>query len=95
MEKTDEEHQVSTFDLLKFLEDQKIPTNRKTLRADIKTLIDSGMDIVTVASKPNRYFLGDRGFQLPELKLLVDAVASSRFITGEYDYRFDIAYNPR
>ena len=81
VEKTDEEHQVDTFTLLKFLEDQKIPTNRKTLRADIKTLAESGMDIVTIASKPNKYFLGERGFELPELKLLVDAVASSRFIT--------------
>ena len=81
IEKTDEDHQVDTFKLLKFLEDQKIPTNRKTLRADINTLVESGMDIVTVPSKPNKYFLGERDFELPELKLLVDAVASSRFIT--------------
>lgn len=81
VEKTDELHQTDTFTLMKFLEDQKIPTNRKTLRADIKTLYDSGMDIVTVPSKPNKYFLGERDFELPELKLLVDAVASSRFIT--------------
>ena len=81
IEKTDEEHQTDTFALMEFLEDQSIPTNRKTLRADIKTLMDSGMDIVVVPSKPNKYFLGERDFELPELKLLVDAVASSRFIT--------------
>lgn len=81
VERTDELHQTDTFTLMKFLEDQNIPTNRKTLRADIKTLVESGMDIVTVASKPNKYFLGERNFELPELKLLVDAVASSRFIT--------------
>ena len=81
IEKTDEEHQTDTFVLMRFLEDQNIPTNRKTLRADIKTLMDSGMDIVVVPSKPNKYFIGERDFELPELKLLVDAVASSRFIT--------------
>ena len=81
IEKTDEQHQTDTFALMQFLENQKIPTNRKTLRADIKTLMDFGMDIVVVPSKPNKYFLGERDFELPELKLLVDAVASSRFIT--------------
>ena len=81
VEETDENHQADTFVLMRFLEDQKIPTNRKTLRADIKTLAESGMDIITVPSKPNKYFLGERNFELPELKLLIDAVASSRFIT--------------
>ena len=81
IEKTDEEHQTDTFALMQFLENQNIPTNRKTLRADIKTLMDFGMDIVVLPSKPNKYFLGEREFELPELKLLVDAVASSRFIT--------------
>ena len=80
-EKTDEEHQVSTQDILAYLEENGIPTNRKTLKRDLDLLADSGMDIVTVVSKPNRYFLGDRGLEIPELKLLIDAVASSRFIT--------------
>ncbi len=80
-EKTDEDHQTDTFKLLKYFEEQETPANRKTLKNDIKTLIDAGYDIVVVPSKPNKYFLGDRGFETPELKLLVDAVSSSRFIT--------------
>ena len=80
-ENTDEYHQVDTFQLLEYFKDKKTLANRKTLKNDIDTLIDAGYDIVIVSSKPNRYFLGDRGFELPELKLLVDAVSSSRFIT--------------
>lgn len=80
-EKTDEQNQTDTFKLLKYFEDQKTPANRKTLKNDIDTLIDAGYDIVITPSKPNKYFLGDREFETPELKLLVDAVSSSRFIT--------------
>lgn len=80
-ENTDEYHQVDTFELLDYFKEKKTPANRKTLKNDIDTLQEVGVDIITVASKPNRYFLGDRGFELPELKLLIDAVSSSRFIT--------------
>ena len=41
----------------------------------------NGFDIVKISSKPNKYFWGSREFQVPELKLLLDAVSSSRFIT--------------
>ena len=80
-EQTDEDNQTDTFKLLKYFQEQETPANRKTLKNDINTLIDAGYDIVIVPSKPNKYFLGDRGFETPELKLLVDAVSSSRFIT--------------
>ena len=78
---TDEEHTLSTHEILDYLEEQGLPTNRKTLKSDLDLLAGEGMDIVTIASKPNRYFLGERDFELPELKLLIDAVSSSRFIT--------------
>lgn len=80
-EQTDEENQLSTFEILDYLEREGVGTNRKTLKANLDMLSEMGMDIVTVASKPNRYFLGAREFELPELKLLLDAVSSSRFIT--------------
>ena len=80
-EKTDEDHQTDTFELLNYFKEKGTPANRKTLKNDIKTLIESGFDIVIVNSKPNKYFLGDRGYETAELKLLVDAVSSSRFIT--------------
>ena len=40
-----------------------------------------GYDIVTIKSSPNKYFWGSRTFEIPELKMLIDAVSSSRFIT--------------
>ena len=49
--------------------------------SDIQILIDQGVDVVCVKSTQNRYFVGSRLFELPELKLLVDAVESSHFIT--------------
>lgn len=80
-ENTDENTQIDTYQLLAYLKEKNIPTDRKTLRADLRTLIDAGMDIVVIRSKPNRYFWGQRLMELPELKLLVDAVLASRFIT--------------
>ena len=44
-------------------------------------MVKCGMDIITVQSKPNKYFWGARIFEQAELKLLIDAVSSSRFIT--------------
>lgn len=80
-ENTDEQHPLTTFEILEYLQDKGIVTNRKTLKGDIDLMVESGMDIITVQSKPNKYFWGAREFEQAELKLLVDAVSSSRFIT--------------
>lgn len=82
-DETDENNQMSTGELLERLNDCGLHADRKTLRNDIDLFIDNGIDIVVVKSSPNRYFWGDRLFQLPELKLLIDAVSSSRFITAK------------
>ena len=78
---TDEEHTMTNIEILNYLEENKVPANEKTLRGDIKLLRELGFDIVTIVSRPNRYYQGKREFTLPELKLLIDAVCSSRFIT--------------
>lgn len=80
-EQTDEDHQITSDDLIEYLKEQGVPANKKTLKNDLDLITDAGLDIVTVASKPNRYFWGTRKFEMPELKLLIDAVSSSRFIT--------------
>ena len=80
-ETTDEQHQLTTFEILDYLESQGIVTNRKTLKCDIDLMVECGLDIITVSSKPNRYFWGARNFEQVELKLLIDAVSSSKFIT--------------
>ena len=80
-EKTDDQHSLNTFQILEGLREKKIHSNDKTLRRDIAMLVELGFDVITDHSKPNRYHIGERGFDLAEVKLLIDAVASSRFIT--------------
>ena len=79
--KTDEDHPVSTVEIMEFLASEGITIDRKTLASDIKLLCDMDYDIVTIKSSPNKYFWGNRTFEIPELKMLIDAVSSSRFIT--------------
>ena len=81
LEYTDEQHSVSVSDILIFWEQHGIRAGRKSAYSDIEILQNGGMDIICVKSTQNRYFIGCRLFELPELKLLVDAVESSRFIT--------------
>lgn len=79
---TDEEHCLSIPELIRRLNDAGIAAERKSLYSDIETLTVYGMDIVkTGGSKATAYYLAERDFELPELKLLADAVACSRFIT--------------
>ena len=80
-QQTDEQHPVSVTDILAFWQQHGIQAGRKSVYTDIELLQNVGMDIVCVKSSQNRYFVGQRLFELPELKLLVDAVESSRFIT--------------
>ena len=80
-EYTDEQHPASVADILAFWRENGIQAGRKSVYADIEILQNSGMDIICVKSTQNRYFVGERLFELPELKLLADAVESSRFIT--------------
>lgn len=81
LESTDEQHIMSAADLCKALEGYGIHAERKSIYSDIETLIDWGMDIVQVKGRHSGYYVGSRDFELPELKLLVDAVQSSKFIT--------------
>ena len=54
-----------------------------TIAKDIAALQQFGIDIVTIHSTQCKYFIGSRQFELPELKLLIDAVESSKFITSK------------
>ena len=80
-EKTDQEHPMTGLEILEYLETHDVPANEKTLRGDIRLLQELGIDIVKVVSRPNYYFWGERQFEMTELKLLIDAVSASRFIT--------------
>lgn len=81
-ETTDEEHTASLADITAYLQGCGIPKpDARTLRKDIDQLIEFGIDIVHHRGVQNRYHVATRHFEAPELKLLIDAVQSSRFVT--------------
>lgn len=81
---TDDEHCISTNDLITVLAENGFSANRKTVRDDVDMLCNAGYEIlIDRDGKSNSYHFGTRTFELPELKMLVDAVSSSRFISAE------------
>lgn len=80
-EKSDQDHGVTVSQMIDYLAENEIKAERKSIYDDIKTLKDFGVDIISTKSKTVRYFIAGRSFELYELKLLVDAVQSSKFIT--------------
>ena len=76
-----EEHPVRAAELIAMLNKKEISCDRKTVYSDIATLQQFGIDIITVPGKNGGYYIASRSFQLPELKLLIDAVQSSRYLT--------------
>ena len=80
-QKTDEEHGLTIQQMVDALAEHGISAERKSIYDDLEALRLFGMDITLIQAKGYRYFLANREFELPELKLLADAVASSKFIT--------------
>ncbi|MBR5023362.1 MAG: transcriptional regulator [Oscillospiraceae bacterium] len=73
---------VRASDLIAMLDRQhNISCDRKTVYSDIAALQEYGVDIVSVPGKNGGYYIASRNFELPELKLLIDAVQSSRYLT--------------
>lgn len=83
-ENTDEEHVLSTQEIIKRLADNDIKAERKSIYDDMACLMDYGYDIILKKGKVGGgYYLASREFELAELKLLVDAVQASRFMTAK------------
>ena len=81
-ERTDEDHYLTTAQLMKILEEEYgIKSHRQTIKSDIEILTKFGIEIEEVKSTQNRYNVYGRRFDQAELKLLIDAVESSKFIT--------------
>ena len=78
---TDEEKGLSMSEILGRLEAAGVKAERKSIYDDMDSLRMYGVDILTKRGATTEYYVGDRTFELPELKLLVDAVQSSKFIT--------------
>ncbi|OJU13142.1 MAG: WYL domain-containing protein [Clostridiales bacterium 43-6] len=80
-DKTDEEHTMTVNEMIEELSQYGISAERKSIYDDLEILRQFGLDIAVRKSKTYDYFIASREFELPELKLLADAVASSKFIT--------------
>ncbi|MCR5666044.1 MAG: WYL domain-containing protein [Eubacterium sp.] len=81
MEETDEQHPISVPQIIDKLELHDIKAERKSIYDDIKVLTAWGMDIENRRAKPSGFYLASRDFELAEVKMLVDLVQSSKFIT--------------
>ena len=81
LRQTDEEHPLTVLQIIEELARQDIKAERKSIYDDLEALRLFGMDIQSRKGKTSGWFVGDREFELPEVKLLMDAVQSSRFIT--------------
>ena len=76
-----ERNPVGASELIQMLDSYNIRCDRKTIYSDIAALQDYGLDIVTIPGRNGGYYIASRNFDLPELKLLIDAVQSSRYLT--------------
>lgn len=82
-EQTDEEHTVTVKDMIAYLDKLGIPAERKAIYEDLDLLRLAGMDIVRTRTKTHNFYLGQRTFELPELKMLIDVVQASPFLTAK------------
>lgn len=78
---TDEDHPLTMPEIIDKLEEVGISAGRKAIYEDIEALRSYGVDIISGRGRSTGYFVASREFELPELKLLADAVSSSSFIT--------------
>lgn len=81
LERSDENHPLTVQDMINELSQHDISAERKSIYADLEALQLFGLDIVRSKGKNTGYYIASRDFELPELKLLVDSVQSSKFIT--------------
>ena len=87
MQNSDEGHPVSMAQIIEDLSQNGVSAERKSIYDDIESLRLFGFDIVQLKGKNGGYYIGERDFELPELKLLVDSVQSSKFITQDKTYK--------
>ena len=83
LQRTDEAHRMTAGELAAALQEYGIQAERKSIYADIEALQQFGIDIVQQKGSCAGYYVANRKFELPELKLLVDTVQSSKFITAK------------
>lgn len=84
MSYSDVDHPLSTNQVLQYFDSiYGIQMHRTTVSKYVELLCSSGIDVVEIRSRSKKYYINDRTFDLPELKLLIDAVQASRFISAK------------
>ena len=78
---TDDKHALTTNEIREKLKTYGIEATRQTVYDDIEMLNSFGYEIITVHGRNNRYFIGDRTFELPEVQVLLHAVGAAKFLT--------------
>lgn len=79
---TDEQHPMKTTDICRRLEDMDISCDRRILASEIHTLCEQGYEIQQCqVGRAKGYFIDDRAFSVPELRMLIDAVEASQLLT--------------
>lgn len=80
--KTDKQHPMTTNQLITELGTMEIPCERRTLSQDIATLNEAGYEVMsTMVGHEKGYYVADRRFSIPELKIILDAIHAAAFIT--------------
>ena len=80
--RTDEQHPMTTSEICAAMDELGIPCDRRIIKQDVDNLNDLGYEVmVTMVGHEKAYYVEDRSFSLPELKILIDAVHASSFIT--------------
>lgn len=81
--KTDENHTIGTKQIIRYFAAMGMAVNRKTVKDDVDTLIEAGYKIHIIKTSQNRYYMEEREFQVPEVKMLMDAVVASQVISAD------------
>ena len=81
---SDEKHPATTPEILKYLREKNCPITTQTLRTDIQSLLDAGYKITIkeASGLPTSYAWMSREWSAPEIRILVDAVASCQFLSN-------------
>ena len=81
LQKTDQNHYLTTNDIIKELNSLGVSAERKSIYSDIQLLNEKVIEIENNKTKPQGYYVEERDFELAEVKLLVDLVEASKFVT--------------
>lgn len=80
---SDEDNPISSAELIELLKKDGVVCERKSIYADVKALNEIGCEIISTASPKRGFYLASRDFEMPEVRLLIDAVNSAAFITPD------------